>query len=144
MKPEKSKKENNLTEKEILTTLLSEMTGAIDPNKVFYVGSNTAGEIIYKLAGKKLTPVQSSLLRNEAQMISKMQLWKIMTETLRNTARLKMFEKSETFDDMRWGKAMLYNVDVMETIVNKLQEIQPEKPKTHVYEPRNKAPTETQ
>jgi hypothetical protein len=140
MKQAKSKKQVvELSEQEALTRLLGDKFNAIDPNKVVFVGTNSQGENVYRIAGKKLSPNQASLLRNEAQMIQKMQLWKVITETLKNTARLKMFEKSESFDDMRYGKAMLYNCDVMEQIVNKLAEVPTEQPKPHVYEPRPKA-----
>ena len=139
MKREKSKSQSELSEKEILNKLLAEKFNSIDPNQVIFVGANTAppGEVVCRIAGKKINTNQASQLRNEAQMLKKMQLWKIITETLKNTARLKMFERSESFDDMKYGKSMLYSCDVMEQIVDKLCVIQLEPSKTHVYEPRN-------
>lgn len=131
MKQEKSKKVSKLEqldEHDLLISLLAEKTKAIDPNKVFWVGETKSGQVGYKLAGKSLTPQQAANLHTEAQVIAKMGLWKIMTETLRHTAHLKMFSKAENFDDMKWGKAMLYNIDVMETIVSKLESMEMKPP----------------
>lgn len=142
MRQAKSKKlDAELDEKDILRKLLSDNYNAIDPNKVCFVGKNTAGETVVRIAGKKIAPGQASQLRNEAQMLQKMQLWKVITTTLENTARLKMFEQSQSFDDMKYGKTMLYNVDVTKQIVTKLSEIPEEQALPHVYEPRPKLST---
>lgn len=142
MKAVKSKKAaSELSEQELLNKLLADMTASVDPNKVFYVGTNQAGETIYRLAGKKLTSNQSSLLRNEAQMLQKMQLWKIFTETLKNEAHQRMWEGMKTLEDSHYGKTMLHAISVFTIIVDKLLQVQPETPKTHVYEPRPKLST---
>lgn len=144
MRQVKSKKPAvEMSEQELLNKLLADMTSSIDPNKVFYVGTNQAGENVYRLAGKKLNSNQSSLLRNEAQMLQKMQLWKIFTETLKNEAHQRMWEKMVTLEDAHYGKALLHAVSVFTIIVDKLQQIQPEQPKTHMYEPRNRLSTES-
>lgn len=146
MKTAKSKKTaskyEELTEQEILNRLLAGMTASVDPNKIFYVGTNQAGETIYKLAGKKLAANQAATLRSEAQMLQKMQIWKLFTETLKNEAHQRMWEGMKTLDDSHYGKTLLHAISVFTIIVDKLQQIQPETPKTHVYEPRTRLSTE--
>lgn len=139
----KSKKEvSSLTEQEILNSLLAGMTASVDPNRVFYVGTNQAGETIYKLAGKKLPANQAATLRSEAQMLQKMQIWKLFTETLKNEAHQRMWEGMKTLDDSHYGKTLLHAISVFTIIVDKLQQIQPETPKTHVYGPQTRLSTE--
>lgn len=123
MRQAKSKKEENRTEEDILYELLAKKTQAIDPNKVFYVGTATDGNMVYKLAGKKLPSNMASQLRTEAQVFKKMSLYKILTETLRHEAHLRMFEQMKTIEDSHYGKTMLHNIGVTETIVDKLCDI---------------------
>lgn len=129
----KQKNQDDRSEEDILYELLSKKTKAIDPNKVFYVGASTDGNTIYRLAGKKLPDNVASQLRTEAQIIKKMTLWKILTETLRHEAHQRMFEKMVTLDDAHYGKTMLHSIGVFETIVDKLYEIKSSQPNPHVY-----------
>lgn len=135
MKQAKSRKQEdrNLSEDEILNLLLAKKTKSIDPNRVFFTGTAQNGENIYRLAGKKLTPTQASLLKGEAQMLSHMQLWKIFTETLRNEAHLRMWEKMLSLEDSHYGKTLLHAISIFETIVEKLQNIAIEPQKPHAY-----------
>ncbi len=135
------KSNDNRSEEDILYELLSKKTKAIDPNKVFYVGASTDGNIIYRLAGKKLPDNVASQLRTEAQVIKKMTLWKILTETLRHETHQRMFEKMVTLDDAHYGKTMLHSIGVFETIVDKLCEMKSTQPNPHVYG-RKPTPTE--
>lgn len=142
MKRVKSKKEiSEFSEQEILQKLLSDKVKSINPNYVFQGIARADGQIDYRLAGKKLNPNQASLLRTEAQMLSKMELWKILTETLRNQAHLKLFEKMNSLEDSHFGKALLQSITVFETIVANVEKVQPETPKPHIYEPRQKLST---
>ena len=138
MKQAKSAKQDDKSEEDILYELLSKKTKAIDPNKVFYVGASTDGNIIYRLAGKKLPDNVASQLRTEAQVLKKMTLWKILTETLRHEAHLRMFEKMVTLDDAHYGKTLLHSISIFETIVDKLCEISSTQPNPHVYGARPK------
>ena len=133
MKRAKSEKQDDRTEEDILYELLAKKTRAIDPNKVFYVGTATDGSVIYRLAGKKLPDNIASQLRTEAQVIKKMSLWKILTETLRHEAHQRMFEKMVSLDDSHYGKTMLHSIGVFETIVDKLCELKSSQPAPHVY-----------
>lgn len=141
MKREKSAKQDDRSEEDILYELLSKKTKAIDPNKVFYVGASTDGNTIYRLAGKKLPDNVASQLRAEAQVIKKMTLWKILTETLRHEAHQRMFEKMQTLEDSHYGKTMLHNIGVQEIIIDKLCEIKSNQPNPHVYGERPKLST---
>lgn len=143
MRQVKSKKlAVEISEQEILQKLLADKVKSIDPNRVFTGIVGPDGSITYRLGGKKLNSTQSATLRNEAQMLQKMQLWKVITETLRNQAHLKLFEKMNSLDDSHFGKAMLQCITVFETIVANIEKVQVEQPKPHVYGARPDLSTE--
>lgn len=91
---------------------------AFDPKRVLTI---VGGRV--NLAGYELTEVESRVLKEEAVYLTKTELWGIFQNTLTETARKVMFEKSKDFDDMRTGKAMLYNLDVQKKIIEKILEL---------------------
>lgn len=105
----------------LLYKLLADRVGAIDPHQVFYAnqiqGGKDAGKYVCYLGGKKLTDNQAANLKQEVMIFKKGSLYKLLTETLSHDAKLRMFEKSKTTDDMFFGKAMLYNVSIIDTII---------------------------
>lgn len=69
---------------------------------------------------EKLDETQLDVLKSEAAFIVKSRLWTLITNSLAETAKKTMFEKSESFDDMMSGKMLLYAIDVQRKIIEKL------------------------
>lgn len=69
------------------------------------------------LGKDKITDSEFKNLQEEASYLKNTRIWSILTNTLRDQAKKTMFEKSQNWDDMRFGKAMLYNIGVQENIV---------------------------
>lgn len=124
------KKPEDMSEQELIFTLLADKVGAVDPKDVFYAKSidsgQNAGKYTALLGGKKLNKNQLSQLQQEAGLLEQMFIWKVFTETLAHEAHLRMFKLAKTERDMDWGKAILHSVGVMESVVkaikNALQE----------------------
>ena len=57
---------------------------------------------------------------SQANSIVKSQLWKHLTDDLKYIANQRMYEKSTTIDDLIFGKAMLYNIDILENKLKRL------------------------
>ena len=57
-------------------------------------------------------------LITEAKALEGFRIWSIMQETIRNEAMDRGFNKSTSFDDLKTCKLMLYNLDVLKSIVN--------------------------
>lgn len=72
------------------------------------------------LGGKEISETERKALASEAKFLKETRLWKVFQETLKYQAQLVMFEKSQDFDDMRNGKAMLRNLDVQNQILKRL------------------------
>ena len=73
------------------------------------------------LGGIKLSEQEVKNLDAEVQYFKSLRLYKIFTETVREQARLTMFENAKTFDDMKSGKAMLHAIGVLESILNAVE-----------------------
>ncbi len=72
------------------------------------------------LNGVELTEGQASALKVEAEFFRDSHLAKIFFDTLYSQAQKIMFEKAESFDDMRNGKMMMYNISVQKNIIKLL------------------------
>jgi hypothetical protein len=68
------------------------------------------------LDGKQLMEGEIMSLQAEIKFLEETRIWKIYQNTLSYRAKEKMFEKAESFDDMRWGKTMLSNLEVLRDI----------------------------
>jgi len=75
------------------------------------------------LGGEKLDVTVARNLKEEAIFLGESQLWKLLTNTLRDQAQKVMFEQSTSYDDMRNGKMMLYNINVQEKIIAMLKAV---------------------
>lgn len=115
------KKIEEMSESELLYKLLSERVGAVDPHRVFYFKEGTNA---YYLGGKKLTDNQSKTLKAEAGAIRQTGLYKVLCETLSFAAHRSMFEEMKTLEDSHYGKALLYNVSVIQKVVENIANIQ--------------------
>lgn len=72
------------------------------------------------LDGVRLNKQEVINLSEEIKYFKTLRLYKILTETVKDQARLTMFERSESFDDMRNGKAMLNTIGILESIFRKV------------------------
>jgi len=72
------------------------------------------------LDGKLLPDHDRNVLVGQAKAIKDMHLLKILLRDLKNIACKRMYESSQSFDDLMFGKAMLYSLDVIEKKLEKL------------------------
>lgn len=76
------------------------------------------------LVGDKLLSTQEGqeIVRG-AIVIKEMDVWKYLVKDLKNSANLRMFQNSVSTDDLMFGKAMLYCIDVLEKKLDNLSNI---------------------
>lgn len=60
-------------------------------------------------------------IKEEAEFLRHTEIWKIITNTLKEEARLTMNERSASFEDMRSGKLLLYAISLQEKIIDKFK-----------------------
>lgn len=126
----KTKKEKfeEMTESELLYELLWKKYGAIDPNKVIFVARVEGGGYQLSLGGKKVKETDLQSLKDEASMIQRTQLWKMMTEAKKNSAHTSMFKGMKTLEDSHYGKAILYAISIDELVFETLNAAQIQTP----------------
>lgn len=73
------------------------------------------------IQGKKITDSELKMLKEESSYILRTRLWSILTNSLKDQAKKSMFERSKSWEDMLFGKAMLYNLDVQEKIIELIE-----------------------
>lgn len=79
-----------------------------------------SGDVLF-INGVKTTPQELVQLRSEVQVIKRMKLWKILNATLGDMAKDRMTSQAHSFEDMRFGKMMLYTLDVQNNILSLIQ-----------------------
>jgi hypothetical protein len=101
MEPKKVEKLNKMTDR-----LFNEITEAdilrVTPNGTFLVGST----VIPAEAKQEIV--------SQANIIQEMELWRMLVRDMKYQANKRMYTESKDIDDMIFGKAMLYSLDVLE------------------------------
>ena len=100
----------------LINWVLRDLLCAVDVDRVISFEGNDL-----KINGEKITDQQRQILKEESTYIKRTDLWAIFQNTLADTARKTMFEKSKDFNDMMSGKLLLYALDVQKKIIEKLQ-----------------------
>lgn len=93
--------------------LAAQLFCAIDPKQVLKQSKTGVLTIDGEIVGNE----EMRSLQNEVKFLTHTRVWKILTETLKEQAEKIMFEKSTSFDDMKTGKMMLYNLNVQQQII---------------------------
>ncbi len=75
------------------------------------------------LAGQQATAQEIKVLQEEIKFLEKTRFWQIITNNIAERAKLIMFEKAQSFDDMKTGKAMLYNLELIDDVKKAIKKI---------------------
>jgi len=77
--------------------------------------------VFYK--GKKLPQEDVERIKNEAERFIKSPLWRYLHDEVRYQANLRMFNKSQTVDDILAGKMALWVLEVIRKKLNVLRQL---------------------
>jgi hypothetical protein len=72
---------------------------------------------------RKLSGEEVAFLKEEAKIIKESLLWKVMNDELRYQANLRMFEKGQIPENTTFGRAMLYNQELMREYVERISSL---------------------
>ena len=131
------KKLNLYTSKSKTSTLVYELAskymGAINPYQV--LNYNKAQGYYYFGRGdsrkEKIDVKEMAEFTNEVAIFKSLRLYKIFTESLRATVMDRLLSVKSTKEDIMFSQAMLYNLDVLETIMERLSK--PDDLKSYSY-----------
>ena len=62
-------------------------------------------------------------IKSQAQVVLSLEVYKLIQREMVNISNEHMFKKSQSFDDMVFGKAMLYCLDLIHQKLTKLSEM---------------------
>lgn len=105
-----------LKEKLILW-LTRKLLPIIDPRDIVVFAKN--GMIF--VGGEQMGDAELRAMKEEIKFLEETKTWKLLTNYLNNQARLKMFEESQSFQDVLIGKMMLYNTNVQKEILERIK-----------------------
>ena len=70
------------------------------------------GKIVMR--SREITKEEIEMIRRDAEVFKDSVIWNILKRELQLAANERMFDKSESIDDIIFGKAMLYNLDIID------------------------------
>ena len=86
-----------------------------EPSQLITYDKNTKKVFI---GGQEANETELRNLKEEARYLDKTRLWQLFVNQIAEQSRQKMFEKSNNYDDMFAGKMMLYNLSVLQQIID--------------------------
>ena len=110
------KKVDQQTDDQLMRLLLKKI-GPVDMDLVIGEIAHQ-GKHLIKLNDKRVEDGEAIALKNEADLLSNMRLFKIFTETLRYQAHVRMFQESQKSEDVFIaGKYLLHAISTLEHLV---------------------------
>jgi hypothetical protein len=94
---------------------LNKLLSTVDTNKIVTIDKNHG--IVY-IGGVKADEGQLTNLKAEAEALMRFDLWHLLYETPKELAQRTMFVHSESLDDLKKGKSMLYLLDSQKKIID--------------------------
>lgn len=75
------------------------------------------------LEGEELSKEQQDVLASESRILAQSRPLNLILREMKYLSNKQMFENSKTTDDMIFGKAMLYTIDIIEKKINSLSKL---------------------
>jgi len=75
------------------------------------------------VGGKELPEADYRDITSGARAMKEMYVWKMLSKEMKWNANKDIYQKSQTIDDVLFGKAVLYTLDVMEKKLDKLSQL---------------------
>lgn len=110
-----------MSEEELLYELLWKKHSAIDPHKIISAETLATGAFVVKIGGEKMSEVELANLQNEARVIENTRFWKLAISTLTAKAEDSIFKSSSNIDEIKYGKAMLMSISILENMMKIVQ-----------------------
>lgn len=99
--------------------LLRRLFGAITTSDIVENHPKTGAVLI---DGKPIQPDELRQMQAEIKDIEGSRIWKLISETTKHRAEERIFKNSLVIEDIRFGKAMLYNLSLQKSIMDALRE----------------------
>ena len=108
--------ENPDLKREVLIEAVKKLYNTIGPDDI--LKQNPDGSWIFQ--GKPLMGAEITQLREEAQFLRGMKLWKIIKWDIRYQLGKKMFEEARVKEDLVWGQLLTFLDDIIRNRIQKM------------------------
>lgn len=102
--------------------LVNDLLSPVDLTRIITL--NKTQGLIY-IGGEKADDLRLQNLKAEAEFLLKSDIWKLLCETPKELAERQMFVASESLDDLKKGKSMLYLLSTQKNILALLSSYSP-------------------
>lgn len=100
---------------ELANKKLLAMLSIVDMNSIVTLDAKNG--FLY-IGGEKTDDAKLANLRSEAEFLMESDIWKLLQETPKELAHKALFITSESLDDLKKGKSMLYTLSAQQNIIN--------------------------
>ncbi len=101
--------------KELMEERLMKLLSSVDYGQVVKIDKVNKFILI---GDKRVEDGTLANLKSEAEFIMQSHIWKLLSETPKELAQQALFKVSESLDDLKKGKSILYTLDAQQNIIN--------------------------
>ncbi len=98
-----------------VSSRISKLLGVVDENFIITYDKKTG---LVFLGGVRLDEPQIMNLKSEAEAITSMQIWKTLSETIKEQAQKTIFNNSIEWQDVLNGKMCLYTLSLQQKVLD--------------------------
>lgn len=109
----------NYLRRKLINWLVSHLFCALTDKDI--LSQNPDGTFNFK--DKTLDAEQQEELVEDAARFANSAIWKLMTDDAKYHACLLMYERSQDFNGMMFGKAMLYSIDIISKRLSQISKV---------------------
>lgn len=99
----------------VITELTRNLLKAVTEDEILQVANRR-----WIIGSKKLSADEVETLKAEADVLRDSFLWKLMTNEVKYLAGLTMLDKAKLPEDMYFGKAMVYSIEMLNRFLERL------------------------
>lgn len=99
---------------------INALLSVVDYNSIVSLDKRTG--MVY-IGGKRVDEGRLLNLKSEAEFILNSDIWKLVYETPKELAQRQMFVSSESLDDMKKGKSILYTLSTQKNILDTFKNV---------------------
>ena len=104
--------EQHILQKHLIKFMVADVFNVITEEDLLEINGKT-----WKHKGRTLTEPEIKNFIEQAQLMERLQLWKVLKDELKHHAQDKLVNKSKTEADLIAGKMMIYIIEKMENRV---------------------------
>ncbi len=109
-------------QRKFIRFLVKHLFNTVGEDDIFVTKLKNNHVVVYK-KGKPLTHEYAILLKERSQNLLESDYWRHVNEEVKYQINKRMYYKSESPKDLMAGKAMLYSLDILNSVLKRLSNL---------------------